>query len=96
MGAKKIKFTKDWLNVNPKISDRARKVHKFEQMRVTKSEDLPELMTTIEAAEFLCRHYKTVEEYRNDGSLKFLKIRGRYFTTPEYIAQFIENESWKK
>lgn len=96
MGATKVKFTRDWLNENPKVSNRARKIHKFEQMRVTKSEDLPELMTTQEAAQFLCRHPKTVEEYRKEGALKFLKIRGRYFTTPEYIAQFIENESFKK
>lgn len=96
MGAPKIKFTKDWLSEDSKISERAKRIHKFEQMRVTRSEDLPELMTTIEAAEFLCKHYKTVEEYRKDGSLRFLKIRGRYFTTPEYIAEFIEREQQKR
>lgn len=96
MGAqRKIHFDKDWLNQG-KDDDKLRKVHKFEQMRVTKSEDLPELITTKEAAEFLSCHYKTVEEYRREGSLKFLKIRGRFFTTPEYIAEFIENETRKK
>lgn len=96
MGAqRKITFDRDWLTQDPK-SDRSRRVHKFEQMRVTKSEDLPQLMTTKEAAEFLSCHYKTVEEYRKEGALKFLKIRGRYFTTPEYIAEFIEAETRKK
>lgn len=97
MSAAKVIFSKDWWKADSKkMNDRSRKIHKFEQMRVTRSEDLPQLMTTKEAAEFLCKHFKTVEEYRNDGSLKFLKIKGRYFTTPEYIAEFIELESRKK
>ena len=96
MGAAKTIISKDWLTQKDKRTDRSRKIHKFEQMRVTKSEDLPELMTTQEACEFLGRHYKTVEEYRKDGSLKFYKIKGRYFTTPEYLAEFIEAETRKK
>lgn len=94
--AKKITFDKNWINETPKTGNRSRKIHKFEQMRVIKSEDLPQLMTTQEAAEFLKRHPKTIEEYRRDGSLKFIKIRGRYFTTPEYIADFINCESLKR
>ena len=97
MGAPKVTFSKDWWKADSKkSSDRVRKNHLFQQARVTRSEDLPELMTTKEAAEMLCRHLKTIEEYRNDGSLKFFKIKGRYFTTPEYIAEFIERESRKK
>ncbi len=99
MGAAKVKFTKDWLNEGGKVGKRAessRKVHKFEQMRVTKSEDLPELMSTAEAAKFLRRHPKTLEEYRNEGSLQFYKIKGRYFTTPEFIAEFLNVEKSKK
>lgn len=96
MGAAKTVISKDWLTQKDKRSDRTRKIHKFEQMRVTRSEDLPELMTTKEAAEVLSCHYKTVEEFRKDGSLKFIKLRGRYFTTPEYIADYIESESKKK
>lgn len=94
--APKITFDKNWLNEKSKTQSKSRKVHKFEQMRVIKSEDLPQLMTTNEAAEFLKRHPKTVEEYRKDGALRFIKIRGRYFTTPEYIADFIRAESMKK
>lgn len=98
MAAAKTIISKDWFKEDnsKRLSERARKIHKFEQVRVTRSEDLPELMTTQEAAEFLKRHPKTVEEYRNDGTLKFLKMRGRYFTTPEFIAEFITNESHKK
>lgn len=62
---------------------------------VIDSDKLPTLLTAKEAADFLRRHYKTVEEYRRDGSLRFIKIRGRFFTTPEFIAQFIESESNK-
>lgn len=99
MNAKKIQIDKNWLNDEPtsKASkSNVRKMHKFEHMTVTRSEDLPELMTTKEAAEFLRKHPKTIEEYRNDGCLKFIKIKGRYFTTPEYIGDFLENEMKKK
>jgi len=92
---KKVVISKDWLTADPKTT-RVRKIHKFEQMKVMRSEDLPDLMTTQEAADFLGRHYKTVEEYRKDNSLKFYKIRGRYFTTPEYLTEFIEAENRKK
>ena len=95
MTAAKTLIAKDWRKAEPAKTDRSRKIHRFEQMRVTRSEDLPELLTTSEAAKFLCRHPKTIEEYRNDGSLKFIKIRGRYFTTPEFIAEFIDRESKK-
>lgn len=96
--AKKIKFSKDWMTQSnsKKTVDRSRQIHRFEQMRVTRSEDLPELMTVHEAAEFLGRHFKTVEEYRKEGALKFFKMRGRYFTTPEFLAEFIEAETRKK
>lgn len=94
MGAKRI--PKDWRTQNTagtKAGLRTRA--SFEPDEVTKSEDLPQLMTTLETAKLLRRHPKTIEEYRNDGSLKFLKIRGRYFTTPEYVAEFLEIESKK-
>ena len=98
MGAKKIKIPRDWFATDgsDKLGGRRKESTTFDEPIITKSEDLPELMTTKEAAQFLRRHPKTVEEYRNDGSLKFIKIRNRFFTTPEYIAQFLNRESYKK
>lgn len=98
MGALRTIISKDWLSDSNsgKLNDKSRKIHKFEQMRVTRSEDLPELITLKEAAKFLRRDYTTIKEYRNDGSLRCIKIRGRYFTTPEFIAEFIESESRKR
>lgn len=93
MGAKKITIDKDWFKSESKAS--VRKISKFEQVSITKSEDLPELMSAKEAAVFLKRHYKTIEEWRKDGQLKFMKVRGRYFTTPEFIADFLDNEQKK-
>lgn len=97
MGARKTAaFTKDWISGDIGKVSSSRRISKFEQVRVTRSEDLPQLMTTQEAASFLKRHPKTIEEYRKDGSLKFIKIKGRYFTTPEHIADYITTESNKK
>jgi excisionase family DNA binding protein len=95
MGAVK-RIPKDWRTQNTKGTRAGLRTRaSFDSLEVHKSEDLPELMSTKEAAVFLRRHYKTVEEYRHDGSLKFMKSRGRYFTTPEWIAEFLENESKK-
>lgn len=62
---------------------------------VIDSDNLPKLLNARDAAQILNRHPKTIDEYRKDGSLRFIKIRGRYFTTAEFIAQFIESESNK-
>ena len=95
MGAVK-KIPKDWRTQNTTGTKGGLRTRaSFEAVEVTRSEDLPQLMTSKQAADLLRRHLKTIEEYRNDGSLKFLKIRGRYFTTPEFIAEFIEVESRK-
>jgi hypothetical protein len=95
--ARRVVFDNNWLQKDDKKKpSTSRKLHKFEQMKVTRSEDLPQLMTTHEVAAFLRRHFRTVEEYRKEGLLKFFKIRGRYFSTPEYIADFLELELKRK
>lgn len=94
MGAKKI--PKDWRTQNVEGAAHGLRIRtQFRNLQVTRSEDLPTLMTTKEAASMLRRHSKSIEEYRNDGRLKFVKIGGRYFTTPEFIAEFLENETSK-
>lgn len=96
MGAIK-NIPKDWRKLDKEKSVRsvAKRTAVLSRLEVTRSEDLPELMTTKEAGVFLRRHYKTIEEYRNDGSLRFIKVKNRYFTTPEFIAEFLEIESRK-
>lgn len=95
MGAVK-KIPKDWRTQKSETAKGGLKTTvKYQPPEVIRSEDLPELLTTKEAAKILRRHEKTIEEYRNDGSLKFHKIKGRYFTTPEFIAEFLEDESSK-
>jgi len=98
MNARKVQIDKNWLDAPSEKSTNSsvRKLHKFEQMTITKSEDLPDLMTPKEAGEFLRRCKSTIREYRLNGDLKFIKIKGRYFTTPEYIADFLEREMKNK
>lgn len=86
MGAAR-KIPKDWRTATAKNSKST--------TVVIDSDNLPKLLNSKHAAVILCRHVKTIEEYRKDGSLRFIKIRGRYFTTAEFIAQFIEAESKK-
>lgn len=94
MGVKKI--AKDWRTHDVSKTKTGLRTHtQFRNLEVTKSEDLPKLMTSREAAELLRRHVKTIEEYRKDGRLKFVKLGGRFFTTAEYIAEFLETESAK-
>lgn len=89
--AKKSLFDKDWFKSDAP-SKIVKKVSAFERAKVTRSEDLPELMTQQEAAAFLKKHIKTIEDWRKAGILRFIKIRGRYFTTPEYLGDFLESE----
>lgn len=95
MGAIK-KIPKDWRTQKTENTRAGLKTTvKYQPPEVIKSEDLPELITIKEAAGLLRRHPKTIEEYKNDGSLKFMRLKGRYFTTPEWIAEFLEEESAK-
>lgn len=98
MNARKVQIDKNWLDApsDKKNTSSVRKLHKFEQMTVTKSEDLPALMNSKEAAALLRRCLSTIREYRLNGDLRFMKIKGRYFTTPEYIADFLEREMKNK
>lgn len=91
-----VKISKDWWKDDDKNTRKKKRlVHKFEQMRVTKSEDLPELMTFEEAAKLFKRHPRTVERWAKRGDLKVIKVYGRYFTTPEYIAEFLEAQHYR-
>jgi hypothetical protein len=99
--AKKIIIDKNWMNEKPKSAPRSRQVARFEQVRIVRVDELPELISVKKAAAILGRHRKTVEEYRKDyeangQGLKFIKVRGRYFTTPEWIHDFLMRESLKK
>ncbi len=95
MSEKKPKFSKEWWKKDAAPRAKRSQLHKFEQMRVTKSEDLPELMTLAEAAEMFKRSPRTVERWAKSGELRTIKVMGRFFTTPEYIAEFIEVQNLK-
>ncbi|NJM09419.1 MAG: helix-turn-helix domain-containing protein [Bdellovibrionaceae bacterium] len=92
MGAKKI--SKNWREEGGLGSGKSlTPAIRPSPVEVTRSEDLPQLMTTKEAAKFLKRHFKYVEELRKEGKLIFRKYGGRYFTTPEFIAQYLETQA---
>lgn len=91
MSAIKTIVSKDWYKQKDE-KKAIKKVSNFESMKVTAKEDLPNLITSKEAADILRCHPKTIEERRNDGTLKFFKVMGRYFTTPEFIADFLQTE----
>lgn len=94
--ARKIRFDKGWINEKSGSVSRARKIAKFEQVRIVRADELPEMLSTKDAARILKRHYKTIEEYRKDGSLRFEKTKGRFYTIPEWIHDFLVKESLKK
>ena len=91
MSAVKTIVSKDWWKQKDE-KKAIKKVSSFETLKVTAKEDLPTLITTKEAAGILRCHHKTVEELRNSGSLQFFKVMGRYFTTPEFIADYLQTE----
>lgn len=93
---RKPKFTKDWWKDDKNLKPSKKRLeHKFEQERVTKSEDLPELLTAEEASKLFKRSPRTIERWMKSKVLGSFKIRGRYFTTPEMIAQYLNSEMAK-
>lgn len=93
MGERKI--SKDWWKRDQSKKGRKKTQLKMEQMKVTKSEDLPELMTLEETANLFKRSRRTIERWFQSGTLRSLKVQGRWFTTPEFIADFLERENLK-
>lgn len=89
----KLKFSKDWKDDFKTKSKKDRPSRRTLQLEVIKSEDLPELIAPKKAAQMLHMHYKTLENERRDGKIKFIKRGGRYFTTPEWIAEYLETYS---
>ena len=92
MGAKKFSAEKNWWQTDSRPVDTIRASSKVE---VIKSEDLPELMTLREAAEFYKCHPKTIQEWVSTKVHGSLKIRGRRFVTPQHIAYFLETQRKK-
>lgn len=98
--ARKVKFDRNWINEKSGSVSKSRKVSRFEQVRIVRADELPEMIFTKQAAQILNRHPKTVEEYRKDyerdgSGLRFEKLRGRYYTTAEWIHDFLVRESLK-
>ena len=90
MGAKKV--NKDWWKSDsPEFSTMSRS----SKIEVIKSEDLPELMTIKEVAEFFKCHPKTVSDWIARKQLASRKIMGRRFVTPQQISYFIETQQKK-
>ena len=92
MGAKKMTVSKDWWKSNESGADLMRTKSRVE---VIKSEDLPELMTIIEGAEFYKCHPKTLQEWISTKQHGSIKLRGRRFITPQHIHYFIETQRKK-
>lgn len=90
----KLQIPKNWREQFKTEKNRKSKSNSISlKVEVIKSEDLPELLKPKEAAKILRVHEKTIEEYRNTNRLKFIKKGGRYFTTPEWIAEHLEREA---
>jgi len=59
-------------------------------------QDLPQIMTTLEVAEFLRVHRTTVERYARSGELKSYKLPGRRLYKREDVWAFFENQiAWE-
>lgn len=93
MGEKKVVVAKDWWQKpTRKITQQAVRVHGFQHTTVTRSEDLPQLLTVEEAAKLLRSHEKTVRKWIQTKDLQSLKIKGRRFVTPEQIGLFLDSQ----
>lgn len=89
----KPKFQKDWWkSTKPETSSEVRTLHLFEQMEVKTTSDLPQLISPKETAQILRMTPKTVSDLMSKQVIQSMKLRGRRFTTPEWIADFMRRE----
>lgn len=95
MAAAKTKFNDDWYKNVTTRPARSKRALDYDKILSSLSAVLPLLVTAKEAAEPLKSNYKTVVDWMAKGHLKSFKMRGRRFTTPEWIAEFIVSESDK-
>lgn len=95
MGAKKAMFDKNWFKSDAPARIEKKTAH-FEVKRVTSMDQIPELITPREAAEKLRMHIDTIKDLRLSKKLKFMRIGGRYRTTPEWIADYLLGEMKKR
>jgi hypothetical protein len=93
MASKKIVIAKDWYTTGAqKRPELTRMVNLFEQAKVSKAEDLPQLLDARDLAKLLRLHYKTALQMMKEQSVRSVKLRGRRYTTPEWIADFMRKE----
>lgn len=92
MSIAKISYGKDWAKQSASRAATKPRRQKLD-LEVVRSEDLPEMMRPTQVAQLLKRHPKTIEGLRRERKIRFIKLGGRYYTTPEWVAEYLENES---
>ena len=92
MGQLKSEIPKDWFLQVATESGRKRVNAAVEKREVKTVEDLPKLVTVNEASEILRTHPKTVSDWMIKKYLKSRKVRGRRFTSAEWINEFLMRE----
>lgn len=85
------RFDKDWYK-NVKAHSNQRRSLELEKVDVTILDQLPQLVSVKEAAQKLNSNHKTVADWMAKGHLKSIKVRGRRFTTPAWMADFLRDE----
>ena len=91
---RKHKIDRDWMDQEPKSTAQYFATNPLDALKaeVKSIEDLPNLMTSKEAAEVLKVHYRTVELLMKSKKLTSMKIGLRRYTTPLFINIYLANE----
>lgn len=87
----KIKIQRGWYEQSAQPKEK-RLVNLFEQVSIRTKEDLPQLLSAKEAAEVLRCTAKTAADLMAKQIIQSMKLRGRRFTTPEWIADYMRRE----
>jgi len=86
-----VKIKKGWFDEKAEPKQK-RLVNLFEQVKVTRVEELPQLLSAKEAAKILRCDAKTAAGLMSKQIVQSMKLRGRRFTTPEWIADYMRRE----
>lgn len=87
----KVKIQRGWYEQSEPARE-TRLVNLFEQVAIRTKDDLPQLLSPKEAAQILRCTAKTASELMSKQIIQSMKLRGRRFTTPEWIADYMRRE----
>lgn len=95
MGEKKIKISKNWYEDTSESLRINKTAALLEQIKTTKADELPDWMSAKDVAPKVGTTEKTASAWMKSGIIKSVKIRGRRYSTAQWVSEYLKKEILK-